>query len=200
MVMQAPATVTDLANLALDMIEQNYAMTDVESDTSSVGKSVRRHFWQCWDETLRMAPWNCARKRASLAALSEEPAWGYDYYYALPADYMNMQAIDGLAEGMQWSIEETDAGVRAIATDLDAPLKIAYTYQLRDIAKADALFKGAFVARLGAAICPPLAKSASIETKCWNVYRGLIGEAQGADSRDGSRRPQPESLVVSIRD
>lgn len=200
MVMQAPATVTDLANLALDMIEQNYAMTDVESDTSSAAKAVRRAFWQCWDETLRAAPWNCARKRAALAALSEEPAWGYDYYYALPADYMNMQAIDGLSEGMQWSLEETDAGVRAIAIDLDAPLNIAYTYQLRDIAKADALFKGAFVALLAATICPPLTKSAVISQRCWAVFDRKVGEAQGADSRDGSRRPQPDSLVVSIRD
>lgn len=200
MVMQAPATTTDLGNLALDFIEQNYAMTDVESDPSSSGKAVRRHFWQCWDETLQSAPWNCARKRKGLAQLEETPAWGFDYYYQVPSDYMNMQEIDGLSEGQQWAIEETDAGVKAIAIDLDAPLYIAYTYQLRDISKASPLFKSAFVARLGAAICPPLAKSSTIETKCWNVFSRMIMEAQGADGREGSRKAQPDSMVVSIRD
>lgn len=200
MVMQAPATTTDLANLALDLIEQNNALLDVESGETAVHKAVRRAFWQCWDETLRLAPWNCARKRVSLAALSEEPAWGYDFYYGLPADYVNMQVIDGLVEGDEWSIETTDAGAYAIAIDLEAPLNIAYTYLLRDIARADPLFRSAFVARLGAAICAPLAKNSLIETKCWNIFRTLIGEAQGADSREGSRTSPRDSLVVSIRD
>src|SRR5689334_393604 len=122
MVMQAPATVTDLANLALDAIEQNQALTDVESDNSAVAKAVRRHFYQCWDETLQSAPWNCARKRKALPALEETPAWGFDFYYQMPADYVNMQEIDGLCEGQQWKVEDTTAGAKAIAIDLDAPL------------------------------------------------------------------------------
>jgi hypothetical protein len=200
MVMQAPATTTDLANLALDLCEENNALLDVESDTTAAGKAIRRAFWACWDETLRAAPWNCARKRISIAALAEEPSWGYDFYYGLPGDYMNMQEIDGLTEGEQWAIEETTAGAKAIAIDLAAPLYITYTYQLRDIAKADALFKSAFVARLGAAIAPPVTKDQKIEKKCWDIYRALIGEAMGADSREGSRRPTPDSAVVSERD
>ncbi len=200
MVMQAPATVTDLANLALDLIEQNYAMLDVESDTTSTGKAVRRAFWQCWDETLQAAPWNCARKRFSLPALEETPLWGFDYYYQVPSDYVNMQEIDGLEEGQQWQIEDTPSGAKAIAIDLDAPLYGAYTYLLRDISRASPLFRGAFVARLGAAVCPPLAKNQTIETKCWNIYNRAILEAQGADGREGSRKPTPDSRIVSIRD
>lgn len=200
MTMAGPSTTTDLANLALDLIEQNNALLDVESDITAVGKAVRRAFWQCWDETLRGAPWNCARKRVSLAALSEEPAWGFDYYYQLPADYVNMQEIDGLTEGEEWSVETTPAGAYAIACYLSAPLNIAYTYALRDISRADPLFRSAFVARLGAAICAPLAKSGAIEAKCWNIYRAMLGEAQGADSREGSRMRPKDSAVVSIRD
>jgi hypothetical protein len=200
MVMQAPATVTDLANLALDLIEQNQALLDVGSDQTATGKAVRRAFWQCWDEVLQAAPWNCARKRKALPQLEETPAWGFDYYYQLPADYVNMQEIDGLYEGQQWTVEETDAGAKAIAIDLDAPLYIAYTYLLRDISRASPLFRGAFVARLGAAVCAPLAKNQTIETKCWNIYNRAVLEAQGADGREGSRKPTPDSLIVSTRD
>lgn len=200
MVMQAPATVTDLANLALDLIEQNQALLDLESDNTSVGKAVRRAFWQCWDETLQAAPWNCARKRKRLAALSETPAWGFAYYYQLPADYVNLQEIEGLCEGEQWTVEDTDAGAKAIAIDKEAPLDIAYTYLLRDISRASPMFRGAFIALLGAAICPPLAKNDQTEAKCWNSYNRKILEAQGADGREGARKPMPESRIVSIRD
>lgn len=200
MVMQAPATTTDLANLALDLIEQNSALLDVETDNTAVGRAVRRAFWQCWDETLQAAPWNCAKKRVSLAALSEVPAWGFDAYYQTPSDYMNMQEIDGLGEGEQWAVEDTPAGAKAIACDLESPINIAYTYQLRDIARASPLFRAAFIARLAAAICAPLAKNSQTETKCWNLFNRLILEAQGADGREGSRKPMPDSQIVSIRD
>jgi hypothetical protein len=200
MVFQAPATATDLANLALDLLANNKALLDIESDTSSIGNALRRAFWQSWDETLQAAPWNCARKRAALAALTEEPSWGFDYYYALPGDYINLQEIDGLYEGQQWNVEETDAGVKAIACDLDAPLYIAYTYQLRDIAKATPLFRGAFIAHLAATTAQSITKSDSIEAKCWNIFNTKIGQAQGADGREGARKPMPDSQIVSIRD
>lgn len=200
MVMQAPATTTDLANLALDLIEEDQALLDVESDTTAVGKAVRRAFWQCWDETLRAAPWNCARKRVSRPALSEEPAFGFDYYYELPGDYINVQEIGDLAEGEQWCVEETPAGAKAIACDLAAPLYLIYTYQLRNIAKADAMFRSAFVARLGASIAPTLSKDSAIEAKCWGIYNRLIIEAQMADGREGARKPAPDSEIVSCRD
>lgn len=200
MALALPATATDLANQALDLIEQNAPLLDVETDTSSAGKSIRRVFLQLWDETLQAAPWNFARKRASLAALAETPAWGFDYYYQLPADYLNVQAIEGLAEGQDWSVEETTAGVKAIAIDLDAPLNIAYTYQVRDLSRAPPLFRSAFIARLGAAIAAPISKSSTIEKKCWDIYNRMILEAQGADGREQARGRFPDSMVVSIRD
>lgn len=200
MVFQAPATATDLANLALDLHGNNNALADIESDTTLLGKAVRRAFWQSWDETLRSAPWNCARKRVSIAALVEVPAWGFDTYYGLPGDYMNVQEIYGLVESEQWEIEETPAGVKAIACDLATPLYLAYTYQLRDIAKADALFKGAFVAHLAATTAKPSSRSDEIEKRCWDIFNMKIAQAMGADSREGARRPTPDSLIVSIRD
>jgi hypothetical protein len=202
MALAVPASSTDLANLALDLIEQNAPLADVEdaADTSAAAKAVRRAYLQCWDETLQAAPWNFARKRASLAALEEEPAWGFDYYYQLPSDYLNMQEIEGLAEGEQWSVEETAAGVKAIAIDLDAPLNIAYTYQVRTITRAPPLFLSAFVARLAAAIAAPISKNSEIQTKCWNIYNRTILEAQGADGREQARGRFPDSRVVSVRD
>lgn len=200
MVLQAPASVTDLANLALDMLGQNAALLDLESDVTSPGRALRRAFWQSWDETLRAAPWNCARKRVSLPALEETPAWGFDTYYALPGDYMNVQEISGVIEGDLWEVEETPAGVKAVACDLEAPLLLAYTYQLRDIAKADAAFKGAFVAHLAATVSPPITRDEPTTRRCWTVFREKVTLAQMFDSREAARRRAPDSQVVSIRD
>jgi hypothetical protein len=199
-VFQAPATETDLANLALDLLANNKALLDVETDTTSIGNAIRRAFWQSWDETLQAAPWNCARKRVSIAALSEEPAWGFDYYYGLPGDYINLQEIDGLAEGEQWNVEETPAGVKAIACDLATPIDLAYTYQLRDIGKASPLFKAAFIAHLAASTAQSITKSDAIEAKCWSIFSTKIAQAMGADGREGSRRRMPDSQIVSDRD
>lgn len=198
--MQAPATTTDLANLSLDMMEVNHALLNAEADESSNAKALRRAFWQCWDETLQAAPWNCARKRARLSALEETPAWGFGAYFGLPGDYVNLQEIDGLAEGQQWNVEDTDAGAKAIAIDMGAPLDIAYTYRLRNIGRASALFRGAFVAHLAATCSPAITKNAHITKRCWDIFDRKILEAQGADGREGARRPTPESLIVSVRD
>lgn len=200
MTFQAPATTTDLANLALDMMGNNSALLDVETDTTAWGKALRRAFWQAWDECLQAAPWNCARKRVALAALEETPAWGFTTYFAVPADYMNVQEIDGLLESEQWSVEDTPLGVRAIACDLAAPLYLAYTWQLRDIARAAPLFRAAFVALLAAKTAMAITRDSSIEARCWATFNRLILEAQGADGREGSRKPMPDSYVVSVRD
>jgi len=37
------------------------------------------------DQVLRCHPWNCAYARASLAALSAAPVFGFSYQYTLPA-------------------------------------------------------------------------------------------------------------------
>lgn len=200
MAISAPETETDFANLALDLLGQNAPLLSLDSDPSSTGKTLRRAFWKSWDETLRSAPWKCARKRVAIAALVETPAWGYDYYYQLPSDYVNMQEIGELGEGQQWVIETTDGGVQAIAVDLEAPLNIAYTYRLRDLTRADALFTGAFAAHLAASTARAITKSDDIEFRCWQVFDRKIAQALMADGRDRARPRAPESELVTTRD
>lgn len=195
-----PQSATELANLALDMMGENRTLLSIESDDTLSGRTLRRAFWQSWDEVLREGRWNCARKRRSIAALSEVPEWGFSTYYQLPADFVNVQEIEGLAEGQQWEIEQTPGGAYAIACDLQEPLRLAYTFRLRDIARADAVFAGAFVAHLAATCSPAITRNEAITKRCWDIYGMKSVKAASADGRDGARRRVPDAEIITARD
>lgn len=195
-----PQTETDLANLALSALAEQRRLANVDTDNTAVSNAVKQFFWQAWDETIRGYPWNCVRKRAQLAALEETPAFEYDLYYQVPADYVNLQKLPDLCPGEQFNVEVTDSGVRAIACNIAAPLNLIYSYQLRNIARADPAFIGAFVAGLAFYLAMPVTKKPELEVKQFSIWQTKIRQGQRADATEGSRQPMPDPPIVTERD
>ena len=46
------------------------------------------------EEVLDMGSFGCSLKRASLARLSEAPAFGFRYAYALPSDFLHIVSME----------------------------------------------------------------------------------------------------------
>lgn len=102
------------------------------SDDSPQAKALRR----VWDDTLRAFltdhPWHFAKRRAELAAAVETPAYGFDFYYPVPADFLRLLQIKNL---QGFSIEAMSDGSQAIATSSASPIYILYIYNLTDPAR-----------------------------------------------------------------
>jgi hypothetical protein len=200
-------TTTSLANLALAALGENKRILDIEADTTSVGRAIQDAFWAAWDETLRGYPWDCAKKRVSLAAMSAAPAFGYTAMYQLPSDYIAPQELPDLGEGETYSVERylpaggtPGAEVLVLSCDLPAPLQLVYTYRLRNIAHADPAFIGAFKYLLAFEVGPSVTKDTKKRDAMWAAWQAKMSNATRADARQGPRRPMPDSAIVSERE
>ena len=171
-------SVVSICNRALDTLGAD-PITSLE-DTSKAGRLCSRNYVISRDAVLRAYPWNCAMARASLAALTETPAFGFAYYYQLPTDFLRLWRLQDDDEGVvKWRIEG-----RRIATDQAAPLLIVYAQVVEDPAQFDALLVDALAARLAADIAYSLVGSQQAQAAAWDVYRAKLTEARQIDAQE----------------
>jgi hypothetical protein len=84
----AASSWVDVINGAL--IELGSAQIFSLSDTSKQARLGVQRFPFSRDEVLRMKPWKSAAARIQLPQLSQTPAFGFQYAYQLPIDYIRM--------------------------------------------------------------------------------------------------------------
>jgi hypothetical protein len=89
---------TQVCNRALQRIGVP-TVTDVDTQDGNVPKALRAAWDMARLTLLREHRWNWAKKRATLARLTDAPDHGFDYYYALPADYIKLDRLNKVAIG-----------------------------------------------------------------------------------------------------
>jgi hypothetical protein len=119
------ANITKLSifQMAADALDEE-VMSEVEEDRK-VPNWLNRNYDVTKEALLATGRWNFARERATLPAKGGAPAWGYTYWYELPADILLLYPItyDGGIHSPR--IHFTVEG-RNILTDKEAPLYIRY--------------------------------------------------------------------------
>lgn len=171
-------SVVAICNRALDTLGAD-PITSLE-DTSKAARLCQRNYEISRDAVLRAYPWNCAMGRASLAALTDTPAFGFAYYYQVPDDFLRLWRLQDEDEGVvKWRLEG-----RRIATDQAAPLLIVYAQVVTDPAQFDALLVDALAARLAADIAFSLVGSQQAQAQAWDVYRAKLAEARQIDAQE----------------
>lgn len=82
------ASKTDIANFALGEVgEQSIATLE---DATTPAREAKRFIDQAIREVLASGKWKCARETAVLAQAATAPAFGWNYAYTLPANYVRM--------------------------------------------------------------------------------------------------------------
>lgn len=171
-------SVVSICNRALDTLGAD-PITSLE-DTSKAARLCARNFTISRDAVLRAYPWNCAMARASLAALTDTPTFGFAYYYQVPDDFLRLWRLQDEDEGLvKWRLEG-----RRIATDQAAPLLIVYAQVVEDPAQFDALLVDALAARMAADIAYSLVGSQQAQAAAWDVYRAKLTEARQIDAQE----------------
>jgi hypothetical protein len=101
-------------------------------DESKPAKALKR----VYDDTRRAFlvdhPWHFAKKRAAIAASATAPAWGFNFSYPMPVDFLRLLAIK---DEPTFSLEADETGAPCVLTDKIAPLYISYLFDQTDPAR-----------------------------------------------------------------
>jgi hypothetical protein len=134
--------------------------------------------------------WNDAKKRAELAPLSAAPAFGFDYQFQLPSDYLRPIAID--AGEYPFSLEG-----QQILTDSDA-VTIVYIARPADPANMAPYLQKAISLALALDLTTPLTKSDSMTSRIAALYQQAIVEGKRDDAR-GNYEGEPSTFYDEER-
>jgi len=196
------ASVIQVANRALTKLGS--ARITSLSDDVKAARSISSCFEDLRDDELRAHRWQFAMKRTTLAALSTAPAFGYNYQYALPSDFLRIDMVDDRfpaaimdnyidAEYLEWTLEGN-----VILTDIAAPLKLRYIAQMTDPTLWDENFREALASRLAMEIAEDLTQSESKKASAAKDYDRAIRQAIRINSIERPAvMPPDNSWVIS---
>lgn len=172
---------TSIANRALAKLGDERIL--LLTDEVSSARLLNGMFDEVRDAELRKRRWKFAIKRTALVALADAPAWGYDYQYPLPSDYLGMIQVNefyarpGMGGVAPYSIE----GGR-ILTNYEAPLKIRYVARVENTGLWDPLFVEAFACKLAMEACEALTQSETKFNRCAQMYAEALRDASFQDA------------------
>lgn len=157
------ASVIQVANRALTKLGSG-RITSLSDDVKAA-RSINSCFEDIRDDELRVNRWQFAMKRVSLAALASAPEFGFNYQYALPADFLRLDMINDEypsavmdnyigAETQEYMVEGN-----LILTDIQAPLKLRYIARITDPNQWDVNFREMVASRIAMEICEDLTQS-----------------------------------------
>ncbi len=137
---------TDICNLALDHLGEEVILSSGVDNRPAV-RFVNRWYAHSRDTLLETAYWRFARKRASLAADTDAPAFEWAYAYTLPSDFLRLipATLDGYRSGAEL---DYDIEGGKILTHSGAPLLIRYIARVTDPTKFSGMFADALALSL----------------------------------------------------
>lgn len=192
-----PHSETDIANAALRLIgaKRISALTD----TGKEAAVMRDLIYEVRDELLGSANWHFARGRQKLGRLSTTPVAGYDYYYAMPVDWLRTRNVyDNDADQAEVEYHEVSInGVYALETPAE-DVYIVYTKEVEDPNLMAPLFRTAWEYALAAAAAPALANSNTKFADLTTVAGQKLSKAIAVDAQSGTPpRRNPGSWVTA---
>lgn len=188
-------SLVEIANLALAMVGDE-RVTSMETDTSKEARLCNEFIGQVRDECLVHHPWNFAKRRVGLPALTIAPAFEWTYQYQVPSDCLRVLSIDGDDPHEPWEREGN-----LVLCNLLAPLNIQYIMRHTDTGQWAPLFVRLAAATLAERLVIPLSASkeqaARINAELDNTRR----LARQVDAAEGTPKPQysPANVFVDAR-
>jgi hypothetical protein len=154
------ASDVDICNLALSHFGQDANVTSIQTPDGPDAEHCKRFYPIARDEMLEEFDWSFARKRATLAAVTNDREdWAYKY--AIPSDCLKERRAlpegyaDNLADGIDCEKEGDFLYTNEDVTTL------VYTKRLTDTTKFSPLFVSALSWRLASYLVGPITKDVS---------------------------------------
>lgn len=174
------ASEVSIANRALTKLGADRIL--LLTDETQAARTIYSMFYDVRDAEIRRYTWKFSIKRTSLSALVSPPAWGYQYQYPLPSDYLGLVQVNEFYARPRdrkapWSVEGGN-----ILTDFEAPLKLRYKSRVENPALYDPLFVEVFACKLAMEACETLTQSGSKYDVAAQGYKFALSEAARQDA------------------
>lgn len=169
---------TALVNVSLALIGSEQIISMDEDSTPA--KKAKIFFTGIRDAVQRAHPWKCCLSRASLAAETDTPAFGYSYQYALPNNPYCLRALKLNEDYYTFTVEG-----RLLLTDY-GDVSLHYISRVEDVASWDALLKQATAAALAAQLAFPIARSSKMMLDMRKYYNDVLKEARSINAMEGT--------------
>ena len=135
------------------------------------------------DRELAAHSWNFAKARKKLAALADKPAFGWDWQYLLPADYLR------LLEAGPWPQADMSGYVggdhrpsvvegQHILAHQGPVMNLVYLRKVEDPGLFPPIFIEALACKLAVEMAESLAGSNSKRQLAWDEYQMAVAEAK----------------------
>jgi len=136
------------------------------------------------DHVLRAHPWNFAITRASLAKLSDTPAYGFSYMFALPTDPYCLRVLEMEYADYIFKIENDATNGRVLLTD-EGTAKILYIARITDPTLFDAMFVETLTSKLAVDLSYAITGSQQVQAQMEKMYQAKLSEARSVDGQEG---------------
>ena len=157
-----------------------FRLVDLDQN-DPMSRFFAREFGQVRDEVIQLYPWHVFSKRAKLPALSDEPAFGWDFAYNLPSDCIRLLPlrVDGAFNGPAVA-HEVEA--RQVLTNASGPLPVRYLFRQTNMAKWPPLTARVLAARLARYAATRVTGKESYFSKTDAEFKASMFEAMQSDS------------------
>jgi hypothetical protein len=181
------ASQTGICNRALEKLGEDPIVSI--DDGSKQAQALKRVYTDTLNALLVEHPWHFAKKRAALPASATVPAWGFNFGYPVPADFLRLLAIK---DGPAFSLEADPTGSQIILCDQAAPLAILYLYAVADPGRLPPSFVEALSSKLGFDICEDLTQSNTKKEATAQLFSADLAKAK----RINGAQQQPDAYPV----
>lgn len=174
------------------------------SDDNAHAENISAGWDMLRDRALRRQAWHFAIERASLAADSAEPEWGFDYQYSLAAGVVKVLQVSQYYPGPDLSdYRNSDSAEyriegRKILTNWGAPLYVKWVVNSKPVGEWDPSFAAVMAADI-ADYLQPRAKQSDAVARAIAAWRAeAIVEANATNAiEDPPEPPADDSFLAA---
>lgn len=174
---------TDVVNVALGYLGEPPILSMDEGSLAARTASI--HYAKTVKQVLRAHPWACATSRATLARLSATPAFGFNYYYALPADFLRVVQIND--NRVLYTIEVYNTQ-KALLTN-ESEVNLRYVANITNPDLWDDLLLDTIAMRLAAKMAPVFSVDPNKLAQLSQEFATVQAEARSIDAQDKPSEP-----------
>lgn len=192
------ASDTEIANNALVFIGGT-RITSL-SDGTKNANAANLIYSETRADMLRSNDWNFATRRIELARSGTTPAFGFDYGYVLPSDWIRTVSVhdnDGGVGTIEFK-EEYLSAQNVILADAERVF-VRYVSLITDPNRMPADFRTAFAYELASRLAIPIANSNTVKELMEDKAKKRLIRAKSSDAQGSTPERRPVGSWVTSR-
>jgi hypothetical protein len=180
--MAAGDSIVSICNIALIALGED--PIGALTDNNKRARTCNARYDDVRRAVLERFPWNCAKRRAAVPALTAAPAFGWSTAFAMPANFLRVIDLPDF-DKPRYEMEGDDTYGNVLLCDYGAPLNISYVCDLQDPTKFSPSLVHALAYELASEIGMPLVQNLQKVQLMLSIMEGKQSSARVTSSQQG---------------